>query len=194
MRCLKHRSGFTLVELLLVAAIIAIVTVVVVPSMVKSIKGNRMRVATKTVVTAGKYARSMAVLKQKEMAVIFDIERSSVKIMPVKRDLAAPTNGVAAAAADGLTGAGNPDQSEPAVTDDKISTGFTGENEIERELDLVSIISVDAGGEDQSKGICTIIYSNNGRCAPYKVRLQDEDGNINEIKVDALGSAETSKM
>ena len=67
----RNQVGFTLVELLLVLVIIGVVTAVTIPNVVRSIKGNRLRTAARTVVKAGRYARSMAVLRQRELKVAF---------------------------------------------------------------------------------------------------------------------------
>ncbi|NQT92448.1 MAG: prepilin-type N-terminal cleavage/methylation domain-containing protein [Lentisphaerae bacterium] len=67
------KKAFTLIEVLLVVAIIGVVTAVTTPYFVRSIRGNRLRVAARTVVMAGRYARSMAVLRQEELRVRFDL-------------------------------------------------------------------------------------------------------------------------
>jgi prepilin-type N-terminal cleavage/methylation domain-containing protein len=80
MRNAPARRGFTLVEVLLVVAILCVVAAVTVPSFVGSLKGNRMRTAVRAVVTAGRYARSMAVLQQKETRVCFDLDAGIVSV------------------------------------------------------------------------------------------------------------------
>jgi len=74
------KRAFTLIEVLLVVAIIGVVTAVTTPYFVRSIRGNRLRVAARTVVMAGRYARSMAVLRQEELAVRFDLGAPSVSV------------------------------------------------------------------------------------------------------------------
>ena len=74
-------SAFTLIELLLVLAIIGISTAIIVPSFVQSMKGNRLRAATRSVSKAGRYARSIAVLKQKTITVTFNLTNSTIYIV-----------------------------------------------------------------------------------------------------------------
>jgi type II secretion system protein H len=76
--CRPVKSGFTLIELILVLVILGVVTAVTVPAVVSSIRGNRLRVASRTVIRMGRYARSMAVLKQQPMVVKFDITKGQV--------------------------------------------------------------------------------------------------------------------
>ena len=73
-----RKPGFTLIELVLVLVILGVVTAVTVPAVVSSIRGNRLRVASRTVIRMGRYARSMAVLKQQPIAVKFDITKGQV--------------------------------------------------------------------------------------------------------------------
>ena len=79
---LSRRTGraFTIIELLLVLTIMGIVVAVIAPSLTRSIRGNRLRTASRTVVMAGRYARSMAVLKQKELSMVFNLESATVSV------------------------------------------------------------------------------------------------------------------
>ncbi|OVE76175.1 type II secretion system protein GspH [bacterium E08(2017)] len=80
LRTSNFRKGFTLVEVLLVLVIVGIVSAVVLPNLAQSLKGNRLRVATRTVVKAGRYARSIAVLKQKPITLTFQLKDSTLTV------------------------------------------------------------------------------------------------------------------
>lgn len=75
------RRAFTLIELLLVLAIIGIVTAIVVPNFVTSLRGSRLRAGVRTVVKVGRYARSMAVLRQSPVKVKFDLAGGVISVV-----------------------------------------------------------------------------------------------------------------
>lgn len=80
------RYAFTLIELLLVLAIIGIVTAIVVPSFVTSLRGSRLRAGVRTVVKVGRYARSMAVLRQCTVKVKYDLAAGVISVGDIGSD------------------------------------------------------------------------------------------------------------
>ena len=195
--------GFTLIEMLMVMAIIAIVTAVTLPSLVRSIRGNRLRAASRTVVQMGRYARSMAVLHQQEMVLTFDLAGGGLSARP---------GGSAEVAAAGAAGIETDAEPEPSAQPDiapalvepdeaesgqaKGGAGLSGMETVTRRLDQVAIESV-AVGEDPAtrttsrEGIAIVVYASNGRCRPYSVVLRDQFGAGVRVDVDALASAQT---
>jgi Tfp pilus assembly protein FimT len=77
----KRRGGFTLLEILLVVAIMMIAAGVTVPLFARSFRDAELRNAARAVVTAAKYARNMAVLEQRPMTLFFDQEAGRVTIV-----------------------------------------------------------------------------------------------------------------
>ncbi|MEI6516983.1 MAG: prepilin-type N-terminal cleavage/methylation domain-containing protein, partial [bacterium] len=81
----RHHKGFTLVEILMVLAIIGIATIVAMPSLVKSIRGNRLRMGARAVVMAGTYAHTMAILRNQEMKLVLDREGNRVTVEQLRQ-------------------------------------------------------------------------------------------------------------
>ena len=187
-----ERRAFTLVEILMVLAILGIVTVISMPYLVKSIRGNRLRVAGATVVKAGRYARNMALLHTQDMKLILDISAATVRVEP-RYEAPAPSSRTPTASAPepvppplpmeaGSGGAVSPPVSaSPSVA-------------IARKLDDVRIDYVELEHHDrENAGTVTVIYRTNGRCTPYEVRIVDEYDHAMIITVDALSSPETRR-
>ena len=65
------RSGFTIIEIMLVVLIIGILAAVSIVSMVNSIHGSRLTSAATAIIKAGKYSRSMAIMNQQEVRLMF---------------------------------------------------------------------------------------------------------------------------
>ncbi len=185
---LRPRSGFTLVEVLLVLAIMAIVTVIAMPTFVHSIRGQRLQTAARTVTMAGRYARSMALLQQREMALTFDLDKGVVTIAGAGR--AEERQDETAGTAGGLP------ELRPPETESTNTLAVRAEAEvITRTLEMVKIAAVEIGEQgstDVSEGACQVLYRSNGLCTPYKVTIVDIHGGSVTIEVDALGSVVTS--
>ena len=69
---MKNFRGFTLVELLIVVAIIGVLGLIAVPSITKSIPGYQLQKAAREMVTCFRQARSMAIKFNRDVAIEFD--------------------------------------------------------------------------------------------------------------------------
>ena len=179
--------GFTLIEVLLVLVIVGITTAILLPSFGRSVRGNRLRAAARTVVMAGRYARSMAVLNQREMLVHFDLGQGRVAVCTAARTEAPePEDPV-----------GQEFYEDWDVLEERPETNTVyavGAEELSRKLDGIRIAFVEVDEDREvSEGLCMILYRSNGRCTPYRVRLVDDNDEVITVEVDALSSARTER-
>ncbi len=88
-RSFKTRSlrAFTLIELMLVVIIIGIMLGVAMPSLVETMRRHRLRTAARTLVTVARYARSMAILKQSDLSISFNLDTGQVDLVAVDTSL-----------------------------------------------------------------------------------------------------------
>ena len=76
----KYRSGgFTLVEIIVVVVIISIAAVIAIP-MLSSAADMQIRSAANIIAADMEYAKSMAISRQKNYSVIFDVNNNSYQI------------------------------------------------------------------------------------------------------------------
>jgi Tfp pilus assembly protein FimT len=175
-----------------VVAIMMIMTLVSVPYLVKSIRGNRLRTAAGTVAMAGRYARSMALLHQREVTLSFDIDQGIIHVQSRYEPTPPPESAAGSLAeTNGTRGTGE------SSTNGETTVGFSPDGqkiELTRVLDGVRIDYVEINEKErQSEGTAVIYYRTNGRCTPYRVRVEDEQRNGIVTIVDALASARSER-
>lgn len=183
----RRPRAFSLIEMLMVLAIVAVMTAITLPQLTRSMRGNRLRAACREVIMMGRYARSMALLDQQERSVVLDLDAGTLAVRAA--NVVSTNRGDSAEEWGAQEGGGAAAQPEPAAATVQVG----GADEVRRTLDRVRIESVELGGgtELKMKGLVSILYRTNGRCDPYTVTLMDESGEDVVVDVDALSAART---
>ena len=170
-------AGFTIIELILVIVIMALVSTIAMPAFVKSIRGARLRQSSRTVVMAHRYARSLAVLHQKHVGLLFDTEAQRVEV-------AASTSSGVTSPQMGFIDTYTPESEDEFVEEE---TSSQWESELIRPMaDGVRIVNFQGDEVWSQDGIYYVEYQPNGMCQKYELQLVDEKEKKVTIKINPL--------
>ena len=196
------RQGFTLIEMLVVVAIIGICVAMTIPYFVEAKRGEGLRSSAQTIIMTAKYARSMALLKQVDLAMLVDKGAGQVELVSLSQPPGAddqnkfidertarssqpenpadPSN----ASADGLSDTNAPPPPPPI------------KSELVRELaDGVEIKDLTVENSDgQNRDVSWIFFNRNGTCSGFSLRIEDARGNACEVEMDGISGLVKSKM
>ena len=186
-----RRAAFSLIELLLVAVLVGIASAVAIPRFVNSFKGARLRSAARTLSMASRYARSTAVLHQKDMALIFYPERNEVEMVSLGRFVGAADQERFLDSRGRRAVAGLLDEDDLPPRESLATPEI--ESEMVRELpEGVLIVNVEVGGEiiDIEGGYVANFHAN-GMCDAFTMNILDQDERSASISVDPLSGKVT---
>lgn len=189
--------------------IIGVAVTVMLPQVVSTLREHELRGATRVVMSAGRHAMSLAVLSQRQMSVVYNLDASTLTIR------AAPKSERLDESGEETDVAPEPQDPLAAVVSEawKIDDDDTGESpgaadgayegaqaivdeEVVHEFNRIILSFIEVEGEDGYRaedGSHTIIYYTNGRCTPHTVGIEDNEGATATIEIDALSSARVLK-
>jgi prepilin-type N-terminal cleavage/methylation domain-containing protein len=169
------RRAFTLIELLLVAAIIAISVGLALPRFAQSFQGAKLRTAGRALVMTHRLARARAVLEQRHFALLFDLVQGDLSLVAI-----VPAGGGAAE-----------DRFFPEEAETGIRQGAGAmviePRETRRLPDGIRMTDFESDGADQAvDDLYWINYYPNGMCDEYAVNIEDERGRRRTLRVDPI--------
>lgn len=183
------RRGFTLIEVLIVVVIAALAATIALPGFVRSMRGAELRTATRTVLMAHKYARSTAVVRQTQMAILIDRENRELEIVAIsgggmeERDKFLDSRKTREV--DTMLGTGE------AAAEAAPAIGTEVVRKLGREVKIDSFRS-ERGGQE-TKGVYWIMYYPNGMSDGFELTLTDSKSRSATIECDPIsGKTEAS--
>ena len=196
------RQGFTLIEMLVVIAIIGICVALTIPYFVEAQRAAGLRSSAQTVIMTAKYARSMSILKQVDLAMLVDRGAGQIELVSLSQPPGADEqskfidqrNARALRTADGTT----PGYSSADGTADTNSLPPPPaiKSELVRELEEgVTIQKLEVPGDDAgvAKDVSWIFFSRNGTSSGFTIRIQDSRGSAIDIDMDGISGLVKTK-
>ncbi len=196
------RRGFTLIEMLVVIAIIGICVAVTIPYFVEAQRGAALRNSAQTVIMTAKYARAISILKQQDMALLMDSGAGQLELVSLSQPPGASDqdkfidernaramrlNGsadVSSGSADGVS-----DTNAPVKP-------IAIKSEMIRDLEEGVAIKdlVVTGDNGRSREVSWIFFNRSGSSSGFKIRIEDSRGSAAEVEMDGVSGLVKSKM
>ena len=187
-------AGFTLIEIMMVAVIIAVAAAVAVPMFARSFQGSKLRLSVRTVLMVHRNAQAKAVLGQRYMAVLFDERKGTLEMVDqgqpgAKEDSFFGTVG-GATPPGGVMGAVTSGAEEPPPPGEEAEVPEGGEGPglnavmVRKLEDGVKIVSFQGGREIDD--LHYVSYFPNGMCESYEIEIGDGENRSTSIRVDAV--------
>lgn len=193
--CTAHNvrgtRGFTLIEILIVVVIIALTSSIALPGFVRTMQGAQLRTASRTVLMGHKYARSTAVLRQAQLAMLLDKETLELEIVVMKEANADRDKFLDSRSSrdmDSMLGAEEEESDVSAIDTELVRS-------LGKEVKISSFQS-EHGGQEYG-GVYWIMYYPNGMSDGFELVLADKNNRSVEISSDPVSGkveAEFSKF
>lgn len=190
----RRAAAFTLLEILVVVVISGLVAAVAIPGFARAMQGAQIRTAARAMTMAHKYARNLAVLRQKPMALLVDTVAREIEVVALsergqggqqgfldgrERRAEAALIGDKPAAEDGAAPEAPPD----------IASEFV--RPLGKDITVEEFSSEDAAAASGYKGVYWVNYYPNGMSDGFRVKFKDPGGRSVVVVAEGISGSAT---
>ena len=190
----RSQRGFTLIEILMVVAIFVLIAGIAAPMFAGSYAGAKLRSGARAVVMTHRYARNMAIMRQRPVAVLVNERRGTFEVVLLTgkesenlTELTIPADDADATYAS-MTATNDLDTAAAATNADAVAEDKATSDMIKGLPDGITIDNFDCDrpGSDEPDAPRVIVYYQSGLSDGFTLRIADERGRNVEITADPL--------
>lgn len=191
----NRKSGFTLIEVILVVVISLILLGVSLPNFVQAHKGAKLRSAARTVDRMTRYARSQAIMREETMAVVINHETMHIYLGA----LVSSTSTTSTNSADGeldqdvLDRLGYTDGADD-LAGDAGSVDKEVQRQLPEHLTITEFNKEETDDEDESEDLYMVRFFSNGRSEWFELELEDNRGVGVKLECDPISGKVSSEF
>lgn len=172
---MRRRSGYTLIEAVVVLAILGIALSLVTPMVFRGISGTRLKATARRMTSAIRYARNLAITRRAAVYFAVDLDSETYSLQVLARDMPK------------LPTAPTPDGGVPAPGDDGGAAKITGKTEtIEPPVEIISF--TDTGGHQSLDGSFGIVFFPKGNSTGGAIEIGKPDSQHLLLTIDPVTS------
>lgn len=186
------KRGFTLVELLLVVTIFMLISGMAIPMFVSSFAGAKLRTSVRAVVMTHRFARNLAVLRQRPVAVMVSTQSNTLQVVLLtgreSENLTELTTPMDEDTATLDAAANTPTETDPTGTNTEAMADVTTVELLKALEPGITIESFESQRpeSDNPDVPAVAVYYPSGLCDGFTLRLRDERERTAEITADPL--------
>lgn len=179
-----RRGGFTLVEIILVIAIIVLAFAIALPTIGRSLKSAKLKTAAREAIVLSRYARNAAILHQRHHVMMFNPEARKLELVSLER------SGFQGGMGDPFASLENARQVESKLQEQEEQAEYQvkdGGIKAKTLPEGVGIEDFTCSAEDQEhNGVYWVNYYPNGMCDAHSFSIADTRGRKITVKVDGI--------
>jgi len=185
-----RRSGFTLIEVVMVLVLMIIIVSISFPTLSGTLKGLQLKTSTRTVRRATKYARNKAIMREETLAVVLNKETMELFVGGYLE--AQPSEADGEIDQDVLKRLGYKDgegsSSSPGGIDKEVRY-YLSDN-----LTVKDFEKDWREADDEHPNLCMVRFFPNGQCEWFKLELEDNKGDGVLLEIDPISAKMTSEF